>query len=386
MISTNYKKIYDNFINHYKNTHINPWHEISEEDLENIYNELINSMDVVDDYTFEYFINYIIKKLSGKSDAHTFCDNYEFIPLLFKIFNNNVYITWPEELKGCQLISINDIEIKKIIEEMEDITTYGTEGKRIYELEKNLFNALKLYGLPSLRSASFLKFEYLTLNNTKDSSIFHQTEKYPNPPLNEYMNKNGTYEFKENTLIYYNNSNHNRFTDKIKNSIISLKQEDISQVDKIIIDLRGNTGGSSDLSKPLLEFLEENKDKVLIVLTDYRIFSAGRHILIALMRMGATTIGNEISTPLNCYANCKWINVENHNFASSYGYFSPNSKIDKYVETKEDFKSNITEEDLIPNIFKPDIYVEQTPEDFLSGNDTVMNEALNYEPRNMLRH
>ena len=30
MISIKYKEMYDVFINHYKNKHVNPWHEISE--------------------------------------------------------------------------------------------------------------------------------------------------------------------------------------------------------------------------------------------------------------------------------------------------------------------------------------------------------------------
>ncbi len=29
MITIKYQKLYENFLNHYKNIHINPWHEIS---------------------------------------------------------------------------------------------------------------------------------------------------------------------------------------------------------------------------------------------------------------------------------------------------------------------------------------------------------------------
>ena len=70
MIDVKYKKIYDEFVDHYKNIHINPWHEISEDELEKIYHSLINSMDINNDYNFKYFMDYIIKRLSGTSDAH----------------------------------------------------------------------------------------------------------------------------------------------------------------------------------------------------------------------------------------------------------------------------------------------------------------------------
>lgn len=39
MISTKYKNIYDRFIEFYKTTHINPWHEINETELNRLYDE-----------------------------------------------------------------------------------------------------------------------------------------------------------------------------------------------------------------------------------------------------------------------------------------------------------------------------------------------------------
>ncbi|MDE6292616.1 MAG: hypothetical protein K2L98_02920, partial [Bacilli bacterium] len=154
---------------------------------------------------------------------------------------------------------------------------------------------------------------------------------------------------------------------------------------KIIIDLRGNTGGNSALNTPLMDFLEKHQDKTLIVLTDYRIFSGGRYALIDLIKLGAITIGTEIGTPLNCYGNSNWINIDGYAFASSESYLSPSIDKSVFAHTKEDFKNNITEEYLIPNIFKPDICVEENVEDFLNGNDPIMNEALNYQPANRLK-
>ena len=36
MISNKYKELYEKFIEHYKNKHVNPWHEISENNLKKI--------------------------------------------------------------------------------------------------------------------------------------------------------------------------------------------------------------------------------------------------------------------------------------------------------------------------------------------------------------
>ena len=133
MITPKYKEIYDVFINHYKNKHVNPWHEISEEELNNIYNNIVSNQDIDDDYSFNYLMNYIIKKLSGTRDAHTQYNDIQRIPMNFRIFNNEVIVNYPENLKGSTLVSINGIDINTIISELDSVITYGTEGKKQYE-------------------------------------------------------------------------------------------------------------------------------------------------------------------------------------------------------------------------------------------------------------
>ena len=96
MISKKYNEIYNLFIDKYKTIHLNPWHEISESYLRYIYDELTNNIDIDDDYSFSYFINYIIKKLSGKVDAHTFYSNNSFYSMNYKIINDSVLINFPE--------------------------------------------------------------------------------------------------------------------------------------------------------------------------------------------------------------------------------------------------------------------------------------------------
>lgn len=56
-------------------------------------------MEVNDIYSFKYFIDYIIKRLSGKTDAHTKSAIECPLPINFKIFNNDILVTYPEELK-----------------------------------------------------------------------------------------------------------------------------------------------------------------------------------------------------------------------------------------------------------------------------------------------
>ena len=134
MISIKYKNLYDRFIEHYKSVHVNPWHEIDENQLNQLYNNLTNSIDVDNDYNFKYLMDYIIKRLSGYDDAHTKYDLVSRLPMNFKMFENDILINYPDDLKKGKLLSINGISIDKIIEELEEVITYGTVGKRRYEI------------------------------------------------------------------------------------------------------------------------------------------------------------------------------------------------------------------------------------------------------------
>lgn len=119
-----------------------------------------------------------------------------------------------------------------------------------------------------------------------------------------------------------------------------MRKLDLTNINKIIIDLRGNTGGNSGLNKILMDFLSEHKDKELITLTDYRVFSGGRHALIDLINLGSITIGEEIGTPINCYGNANVFKIDNYYFSVSKFYLHPAYNIG--VKTKEEFNYRIT--------------------------------------------
>ena len=129
MIISKYEEIYKKFIENYKEIHVNPWHEIDEKELAKIYNKLTKSMNIDNYYNFCYFINYIIKHLSGKEDAHTSYACCYPISLKFRVFGEEVFVDSLEN-KHDKLISVCGVDVKTIIEQLDKILTYGTEGRR----------------------------------------------------------------------------------------------------------------------------------------------------------------------------------------------------------------------------------------------------------------
>lgn len=374
MITLEYKNMYDAFINHYKEKCVNPWHEISEEELNKIYDGIVTTQNIDNDYSFNYLMNFVIKKLSGKSDAHTVYDDIDCIPMNFKIFNDEVLVNFPEHLKGSKLLAINGIDINVILKEIDNVITYGTEGKKVFETEKALFNKKLLFGLSLLRNVDILSMKFIDLEDNEFEKTFVKNEKYSSDQMWDrlkYLHDNpGTYEIKDNKLIISHTSVQNRYKETIESMVEELRKLDLESIDTIVVDIRGNTGGNSANNKSLMDFLKDS-GKRIICLTDYRVFSGGRYALLDLIKLGATTIGTEIGTPLNCYGNCDWIEYNKHYFSSSSWYLAPN--IGWSASSQEEYASEVTKEILKPVYFKPDIEIEQTKEDYINGIDTVLS-------------
>ena len=383
MIYDKYKKMYYKFKKKYMQRHIDPWHEINEQDLDNLYEQLIKNMDIVDDNSFDYFINYIIKRLSGPLDAHTEfgMKTKDFLPIRFKFVESELFVSKPSELYCYKLISINDISINTIIEEFEKVITYGTEGWRLNKLERALFIKRKLFSIPSLRSENEVIFKLENLDGNTIKKIYYKDKLYNQI---EEVDKNATYEIKNNTLIFNYSSLKISEVEKLISSIKKIENEYLSNINKIIIDLRGNTGGNSRLNKYLIDFLKNQKDKDLIVLTDYRIFSGGTFTLIDLIKIGAVTIGEGIGTPINAYGSGGISYTDNdYMFRISGGFCLYNEDKTSLIciKDKEEFKKYVTKEMKVPIIFKPDIIVHQTKEDFINNIDAALEYALFYEKK-----
>ena len=374
-----YQNTFDEFINEYERLHVNPWHNITKKEFKNICKELINKIEIDDEYKFNYFMNYNIKRLSGVDDVHTkFRMRTTILPFNYRIFNDEIVVNFPEGLRGSTLESINEVSVSKILKELDDIITYGTLERKRYELEKSLFDMSLLFSLPSLRESEELIFEFKTISGEIEKRTIYKRDAMTSDEQFDieeyYYGDTGTYEIKDNTLIYRHCSVQNEYKSIIEESVNEIRSIDFNNISKNIIDLRGNIGGNSELNKLLIDFLSEHKDKKLVVLIDYIISSSGSLALYDLIKLGCVTVGEEIGTPFNSYGEQVWLDIGKYRFAVPTCYFIPSMNIkisDKYELSKLD--SKIFE----PVIFKPDYYVESTKEDFINNKDRVLVFALN---------
>lgn len=338
-----------------------------------------------DKYDLYYIINSLIKYMLGKYDSHTkvLFKNSTFLPIKFKISDGKVYITNHspdiENCKGATLVSINNVEIKKILDELENIICYSTKEYLQTMQEFNMRNLEILKSLPSiLNDIDTITFQVLYNNQLKNISF---NEKEMPSPFQEDIPKNYSYELLDNAIVIHYNScksaTNNEMTNLIKNIDDISKEKNINNY---IVDLRDNSGGDSRIIAPLIEYL---KEKNIVVLVNEKVFSSGSMAYLDLKKIGAYSIGTDISTSLNHFGNVPGsLTLEGLDLivkrSSTYWFYDEDFRCTGYRKDSFADYFNTRRELLEPMIIHPDEYSYLTVDDILTGNDTQMMSAINH--------
>lgn len=156
-------------------------------------------------------------------------------------------------------------------------------------------------------------------------------------------------------------------------------ESNINNITKFIVDIRGNTGGNSNIIKPLIKYLD---GKEVITLVDKYVFSSGRFAIVDLKRIGSIFVGTNIGTTLNCFGNVSRNEIDAYLLPISYKYFYYDELSISMIgiDKKSDFikfKNNINNKKYFESqIFEPDYYVEKTIEDYKNNYDRQLEFAI----------
>lgn len=153
-----------------------------------------------------------------------------------------------------------------------------------------------------------------------------------------------------------------------------------NNINDYIVDLRGNSGGDSRINVPLIEYL---KGKNIVVLINELVFSSGRTAFVELKKIGAYSIGTDISTSLNCFGNVPGsFKIDELDLivkrSSTYWFYDNdyNCKSYKKGEFSNFFASK--RELLEPILLHPDEYVNLSIADIINGKDPQLDTALQF--------
>ena len=325
--------------------HINLWHDISKEEFYILFNEV--DWDKLDEVSFDFEM---LKLFSKFRDAHTryFIKNKTLHhKLIYK--NNKLYIFDNE--KYLEVISINNYNIEELYDSFSKIVCYETKEWKNKQIEIG-FNSKYFYEMIGIKDELVAKLyndNFIELSVASDEELKKRVSTF----------KPYTYSVMNNVLyLKYSACRDDKdipFIDFVKE--IKDKVEELN-IDKYILDLRGNAGGNSEILNPFQDLVRYKKlNGVLLI--DSGVFSSGRFAIAKFKKEFNTLL---IGTPTG-------------GAASSYGYNNNDSVEDKsfsysirYWDFSEIFKSK--------GAIVPDIIVENTIEDLENNYDRVLKKAF----------
>lgn len=357
----------------------------SKKELNNFINTFLKNNKINDDYDFFYFMNCIIKYMSGHIDAHTrliMSNNNNAYPLSIQSINNKLYVTRCSEEKYSysELLEINNVSISKITEELEKCTSYGTTNWFFNRLHSDLNDKNILLSLPSIKNnAKYIEYK------TSKGIIKYEINKDYSKELTIIRKEDfKQYQIKDNILIFKYPKCTNKFIPDIK-KIKNLIHD--NNIDTFILDLRGNSGGRSSLIEPLIKYLKRTKLK-LVTLVNKSVFSSGRMAAINMLKIGSKIVGQGIGTPINCFGyifgNGKLPNTKfTFNFSRVYWYEDKKRHIIKGIYTKKKllkFPKSFFE----PKYLEIDYYINLTIDDYKSEKDVMLEKCCDWIKNNKL--
>jgi hypothetical protein len=134
-----------------------------------------------------------------------------------------------------------------------------------------------------------------------------------------------------------------------------------------VVDLRFNTGGNLDLATPLMKNLQDKlTGKRVFVITGRATFSAGISHTAQWKQWGAKIVGEPVGDELDTWSEGGNVELPNSKLTVHYtnGFHGYSKR--EYPERKPYFL------DLDVDTLEPDVRVEPTWTDYVSGRDPVM--------------
>ena len=352
--------------------HIDFYKIIDSVDFKNRIENLKNSIADLND--FEITIE-LQKLIAGFGVAHTsimFPKSMlnKVFPIRFALFDDGLFIVSIAESKkeflNKKVVAINSIPIDTVYKNMSSIIAYENE----YWLKKSLPEFLPLPEfvkyLNGISQSDTLKYnlengEYIAFNEDfSNEKMDYNKELFS---LSILRNRKKFYRCEipdSNTLyIQYNScTEYKKYPiKKFVRDIDSLMK--CNNFQKVIVDLRNNTGGNSEIINPLIGLLIKQKDLKFYTCISRSTFSSGRMVAIKTKKyLGSELIGEPTGGSPNSYGDVSSFNL-------------PNSGLNVHYSTKH-FDLLKNEE----NTIKPDIYIEFNSKDYLKGIDPVLEYIL----------
>lgn len=355
-----------------KENHPNPFTKVSEEEFDALTAEtdqLWEGLSTEEDAAY-----YEVRRLAAKlGDEHTSVAmpagvSQPELPFFVMVYDGQWMIVQAQSeysaLVGKQLLAVNGVDIQQLRELLLPLISYETEqwGERMCSLELRYLRTLRYLGVAdSLDSVNVTFADAATREqSTMEVKALTQGYDYQNSvlyPLAQTLGQSGYYYanlISDGTVFIQYNMCADNPDMPMKQFADTLAAQLENPPQKIIVDLRHNTGGDSRVITPLLKLLEKlsGQGSRLYCLIGADTFSSGVMNALDLKEIGACLVGQPTGGVLG--------------FGELKAFSLPDGST-LYCSTKD-----FSEFYELDGALEPDIEVVQTVEDFLNGIDSVV--------------
>lgn len=330
--------------------HINLYHDISKEEIL----KYIASIDGLNEMAASQFDLEMLKLFALFKDAHT-SYRVQFIPVDKKLTYNNGKFYVLDNHKWKEIVYFGNLKASEMHKRLEPLVNYETQ-EWLNRCIKIMINNAYIYKMLELNDNGKL---ILTLSDGTKLELHKQdikNLKYDKPKI--------PYSFKllKDNILYFKyeqcyEDKDYPFSEFMKEIVNEIEKNNISEY---ILDLRGNTGGDSEILNPFQKLVnDKNLNGVLLI--NNGVFSSGR--------FAVARFKKEFNTPL--------IGEPTGGAAKSYGYTKPLE-----VEGKR-FSASIRLWDFseifgYEGAIQPDILVEESIDNIQNQEDVILETAVDY--------
>lgn len=355
-----------------------------EEEFNSKIDQLLGKIDELNNKQVFVELN---KTIASIGDAHTtinYWDGYSY-PLKFWIFDGKVYIVNAgsdfEKMMFSQVLKIDGMDIKIVIEQLTSLISHENDSWVLAMLPNYLQSPVYMHGLGIVQNESEAIFTVQKNGEEQDITVSaleygksvnfvnHKNEdilvgKYDKYYDYEYLPAHKALCFEYNVCADMEQQSFIDFNKKMFDFI------DVHDVEKVIVDLRNNSGGDSEILNPFTErlkhYTKDNAGVKVYILVGRNTFSSG---MIALYRVKeavpkAVSVGEPTGGVLDCYGEVQTIHLPNSQIPIGYST--------KYFE----FSKNFSYKNDGVGTFQPDISIQPTIEEYKSEIDSVLYYVL----------
>jgi len=354
--------------------HVNLFSKISQQEFNSEIEDLIEKAPRLETYDI---ICELMKIFAKIGDSHTGIhnennlDKFNIAPLKFEVFDDGIYIVEIEESAQKYLkqkvTAINEVPINIVQERISIILPHENDNF----VKSAIPQFLRLYGILEALNITDSTYSYtITFENgakikfsggTSPNYIFSSCYLPDKTPL--YLQQNDLnywYKILDDNIVYlqYNtcfDMAGNHFADFVQTMFNELENKPI---DKFIIDIRLNSGGSSSIITLLIEELKrhENLEGKIYACIGDATFSSGVLAAISLKNnLNAILVGEPTGAKPNHYGSIQEFILPNSEFVVRYST--------KYISSYHDDEVNT---------LQPDYFVENYSYDSFSGIDSCI--------------